>query len=52
MHPNYWVHKVKRYSINGRWYWYETSDGGVNWKRISLTKAVQIIDAANGVVLR
>lgn len=46
-----WTHKIKRYSIRARWYWYETTDGGFTWNRISAAQAMRIIDANSGVAL-
>lgn len=49
--PANWTHKIKRYSIKGKWYWYETMDGGYSWSRISTAKAMEIIDAMHGVAI-
>jgi hypothetical protein len=49
--PPQWTSKIKRFSISGKWYWYRTNDGGMNWRRISTADAMKIIDSLPGVKL-
>lgn len=47
-----WTSKIKRYSIAGKWFWYRTDDGGMNWYQISTADAMKIIDSLQGVILK
>jgi len=43
--------KIKRFTINGKKYWYLTDNGGVSWYKISNEDAMELIDENSGVIL-
>lgn len=49
--PPTWRHKIQRKQWRGKWYWYETKNGGHTWNFISTAKVMTLIDSRNGIVL-
>ena len=41
----------KRYSFNGRKYWYKSDDSGLSWYKVSHKEVMDLLDANGGIII-